>query len=70
MLPLIYKAVKAEQKLSENFTADGHVYLVRCPECHKENWAPSVASGVCAWCGYDANRKEKNDKNTRRDNDN
>lgn len=25
----------------------------------KENWAPAVASGQCAWCGY----KEDGDNN-------
>ena len=28
--------------------------LMRCPKCGKENWAPHVATGTCAWCGYDA----------------
>lgn len=34
---------------------DGMVYMVRCFECGKENWAPAVASGRCAWCGHNAN---------------
>ena len=29
--------------------------LIRCPKCGQENWAPQVATGTCAWCGYDAN---------------
>jgi len=33
---------------------DDRLYMVRCPECGKENWAPAVASGQCAWCGYEA----------------
>ena len=33
---------------------DGKVYLVRCPSCKRENWAPAVADGVCAWCGWSA----------------
>lgn len=36
-------------------TKDGSVYLVRCPKCGKENWAPAVASGQCAWCGFNGN---------------
>lgn len=36
--------------IDDNFVADGKVYLARCPKCNKENWTPSVASGVCAWC--------------------
>jgi len=42
-----------------NFIADGKVYLVRCPECGLENWAMAVASGVCCWCGYDANEEKE-----------
>jgi ribosomal protein L37E len=34
--------------------AEGKLYLQRCPRCGNENWAPSVASGTCAWCGYAA----------------
>lgn len=40
------------------FTEDGKTYLVRCPECYAENYAPAVASGVCAWCNYNANPKK------------
>lgn len=32
--------------------------LVRCPDCHKENYALNVLSGICSWCGFDINRKE------------
>lgn len=52
ILPLIYKAVEAEKGMEENFEADGKKYLVRCPRCKKENYAPAVATGQCAWCGY------------------
>ena len=37
-----------------NFIADGKVYLVRCPKCERENYAPAVATGQCAWCGHKA----------------
>lgn len=34
----------------------GDLYLVRCyacaPEHGTENWAPAVAGGTCAWCGW------------------
>ena len=30
---------------------DGRAYL-RCPECRRENYAPAVARGQCAWCGW------------------
>lgn len=26
--------------------------LIKCPECHKENYAQAVYSGQCVWCGY------------------
>lgn len=44
-------------KHSCNFIGDGKVYLVRCEECDRENYAIAVASGACAWCGYDANKE-------------
>lgn len=31
---------------------DGHLFLVRCPACRRENYGPAVASGQCAWCGW------------------
>ena len=30
------------------------ILLIRCPKCHRENWALEVISGRCAWCGYNA----------------
>jgi hypothetical protein len=35
--------------------------LIRCPACGLENWAPNVATGICAWCEYDGN-EEKTDE--------
>ena len=32
---------------------NGDIYLVRCPECKRENYAMAVSSGTCAWCGWD-----------------
>jgi ssDNA-binding Zn-finger/Zn-ribbon topoisomerase 1 len=45
---------KTEEKLLYgNFrTEDGKLFLLRCPECKLENYAPAVASGECAWCGW------------------
>lgn len=37
---------------------DGKLGLVRCFDCGKENYAPAVSSGVCAWCGFDCNNVE------------
>lgn len=33
--------------------------LVKCPDCHKENYALNVLSGVCTWCGFDINGNEE-----------
>ena len=32
---------------------DGAIGLTRCPACGLENHAMSVATGTCAWCGWD-----------------
>jgi len=35
----------------------GQLFLVRCFSCGgkrgRENWAPAVATGTCAWCGWE-----------------
>lgn len=54
-------AARAENEMEKNFYADGKAYLVRCPECGKENYVPAVILGRCAWCGYNSN-KEENEK--------
>lgn len=46
------------KKSSPNFINEkGRVYLVKCPniECSKENYSIAVASGICAFCGYNLN---------------
>ena len=40
-----------------NFRDDyGNLYLELCYNCDpvrgRENWAPAVADGECAWCGW------------------
>lgn len=45
------------QDCAPNFRgSDGKLYLVRCYACDpkrgRENYAPSVATGTCAWCGW------------------
>ena len=35
---------------------DGEPYVVRCPLCKRENYASAVASGKCAWCGWEADK--------------
>lgn len=47
------------QERRPNFrTPEGDLFLVRCFACSnsergKENWGPAVASGTCAWCGWE-----------------
>lgn len=41
-----------------SFWANGMWYMQRCHSCRRENYALSVATGKCAWCGFDANNKE------------
>lgn len=43
--------IKAEDVKHPNFISNGRVFIVRCPQCRQENYAPAVASGVCAMCG-------------------
>ena len=38
---------------------DDRILLIRCPKCHRENWALEVISGRCAWCGYNAYRDKE-----------
>ena len=46
----------------ENFRSDeGEPYVVRCPRCKLENWAPAVASGQCAWCGWEEGKQQEDD---------
>lgn len=44
------------------FYENGQAYLVRCPKCGRENYALNVASGICTWCGYDANKENVKQK--------
>lgn len=36
---------------------DGKLCMIQCFECGKENL--EVLLGICSWCGFDANKKEK-----------
>lgn len=36
---------------------DGKWFLIKCYKCSKENWGPAVATGQCAWCGFDKNKE-------------
>lgn len=41
---------------------DKLICMVRCFNCGKENYIPMVSTGLCAWCGHDANKKRSNAK--------
>ena len=44
------------------FWAGGQMwYMVHCHKCGQENWASTMATGKCAWCGYE-DRTEKHCK--------
>lgn len=57
---------EVNQYKSPNFVAHGKLYLVRCFACDakngKENYAPIVATGRCAWCGWPETKKEEQDE--------
>lgn len=35
---------------------DNQLWMHRCPKCHRENYIFNVSSGICTWCGYNANK--------------
>lgn len=51
----------AQQDRRPNFRdGSGKLFLVRCYACEsnfgRENWSPAVATGRCAWCGWQEQR--------------
>jgi len=32
------------------------ISIVHCPICERENWVTAVASGMCAWCGWEIDK--------------
>jgi ribosomal protein L37E len=55
---------------NSNFYDNGQLFLVRCPKCGRENYASSVATGCCSFCGlngykyykyFDLRKKKKKD---------
>ena len=48
--------IKLTEKSAPNFHSNEQTFLVKCPECERENWALAVATGICAWCRYDLNK--------------
>ena len=53
----------------EYYPESDTLLLIRCPKCGRENWASQVASGTCAWCGYDGHELLKEQDNGERRND-
>jgi ribosomal protein L37E len=44
--------------MSNVWQSNHKIFMQRCPKCGRENWAPAVANGICAWCGYVATTKD------------
>jgi len=45
--------LKDQLRNRDNFVENGKLYLVRCMACgDTENYAPMIATGQCAWCGW------------------
>ena len=48
-----------KKKYSCNFkNKDGRLFMVRCPRCEEENYAPAVPSGICVNCGYELKEED------------
>lgn len=42
-------------------TEEGKRCMIRCFECGRENYVATVSSGLCAWCGFNANEEALED---------
>lgn len=42
---------------------DGKLCIVSCPECGRENYALTVSTGRCCWCGW----KEQDETKTKKE---
>ena len=67
LLGTVTKQISKEIQFQKpNFVENGELYLMRCykcdPENGRENWAPYVATGQCAWCGW--KEEVKDDENS------
>jgi ribosomal protein L37E len=45
--------------MSQYTDSNGLICMIRCMECDRENWGPAVATGQCAWCGFNPNETEE-----------
>lgn len=54
--------IKEKPRTRWGFLGDGEyagkIFLQRCPKCGLENWALAVATGNCAWCGYEGKEED------------
>ena len=41
---------------------DGTTCMTRCFKCGRENYAIAVSTGKCAFCGYDPNKAQLENK--------
>jgi ribosomal protein L37E len=60
---------KSKKMMTKNNSFEdehGKICLVRCPKCKRENYAHNVMSGVCTWCGFDANEKKEEQSDEQR----
>lgn len=46
----------------------GKIGMNRCPKCGGENYYMNVLLGICAWCGYDANKDFEQQKMNKHEN--
>lgn len=45
-------AKRPEDDLPNFRDKSGQLFLMRCHKCDRENYAPMVPTGQCAWCGW------------------
>lgn len=59
--PLVGDVVNQDRPPNFRSETRGGLYLVRCfvcePEHGRENYIPAVASGQCAWCGWEEQKE-------------
>ncbi len=44
---------RKEQLTYKNYESGVTLFLIQCAHCHRENSLLYVASGICAWCGWE-----------------
>jgi NAD-dependent SIR2 family protein deacetylase len=56
--------VLAQNEMNDEriWESNGKIYMAYCVKCDRENYALVVSSGQCAWCGYQATKKDIKEK--------